>query len=30
MEAGIRAFLVGETLMRAGDRGAKLRELAGK
>jgi len=30
MEAGIRAFLVGETLMRAGDMGAKLRELMGK
>ncbi len=30
MEAGIRAFLVGETLMRANDMGAKLRELRGK
>ena len=28
--AGIRAFLVGETLMQAADRGGKLRELLGK
>lgn len=30
MEAGIYAFLIGETLMQAGDRGGKLRELRGK
>jgi indole-3-glycerol phosphate synthase len=29
VEAGARAVLVGESLMRAGDPGAKLRELAG-
>jgi indole-3-glycerol phosphate synthase len=30
MAAGIHAFLVGETLMQAADRGGKLRELLGK
>jgi indole-3-glycerol phosphate synthase len=30
MEAGIHAFLVGESLMRAKDMGKKLRELLGK
>ncbi len=30
MEAGIRAFLVGEALMKAGDMGEKLRELMGQ
>jgi indole-3-glycerol phosphate synthase len=30
MEAGIRSFLVGEALMRAGDMGEKLRELMGQ
>lgn len=30
MKTGIRAFLVGEALMRAGDMGAKLRELLGR
>jgi indole-3-glycerol phosphate synthase len=30
MKAGIRVFLVGETLMRSGDIGAALRELMGK
>ena len=30
MEAGVHAFLIGEALMRAGDIGAKLRELLGR
>jgi indole-3-glycerol phosphate synthase len=30
MAAGIHAFLIGEALMQAADRGSKLRELLGK
>jgi indole-3-glycerol phosphate synthase len=30
MQAGIHAFLIGETLMKADDIGEKLRELAGR